>query len=450
MSGLNRYFVKVFVSILIALILLFVIFIFISLNITTIYKGVKINNIDVGGLDRSEAIIHLERELGYKLNNKFIKLIYEDYKYIIEYKELGVAYDYYKAVDEAFLIGRQGTIIKRIKDILYTRVNGHNIEMGLLYNDINLRNIIIRVSKDINVESKDAYIIYSENGFKVFPEVYGRKVNREELESRIVRAVLVGGSVEIPVDIEKPKITEDMLKHIKDRLGSFSTTFAGSSPGRKYNIKLASSSINGKIILPGEVFSFNETTGPRDANAGYKEAKIILDGDLTSGVGGGVCQVSTTLYNAVLLSDLKVEERHPHSIPAIYVEKGLDATVAYDYLDFKFSNNTDYPVYIHSEVRDNNLTITIFGKKVKKNRVVKIKSKIIQVLKPEVEIKVDKKLKPGTRNILQKGRYGYKVKTYKEIYENGKKIKTEIISSDYYKPRKEIVKVGPGQTDESQ
>ncbi|WP_069649113.1 VanW family protein [Caloranaerobacter ferrireducens] len=447
MFNLNRYFVNVFVAILIILILLFTIFIFISLNITTIYKGVKINNIDVGGLNRSEALLYLERELGYKLNNKFVKLIYGDYKYIIEYKELGITYDYYKAIDEAFLIGRQGTIIKRIKDILYVRANGYNIEMGLLYNDIRLRNIINKVSKDINVESKDAYIIYSKDGFKVFPEVYGRKVNREKLKSRIVNAVLVGGFVEIPVDIEKPKITKDMLKQIKDRLGSFTTTFAGSSLGRKHNINLASSSINGKILLPGEVFSFNETTGPRDANAGYKEAKIILDGDLTPGIGGGVCQVSTTLYNAVLLSDLKIEERHPHSIPATYVEKGLDATVAYDYLDFKFSNNTNYPIYIHSEVKDNNLTITIFGKKAKKNRVVKIKSEIIQILEPEVEIKIDEKLEPGTKNILQRGRYGYKVKTYKEVYENGRKIKTEIISSDYYKPRKEIVKVGPEQKD---
>ncbi|SHH60257.1 Vancomycin resistance protein YoaR, contains peptidoglycan-binding and VanW domains [Caloranaerobacter azorensis DSM 13643] len=449
MSILNRYFVKIFVSILIVLILLSAIFIFVLLNITTIHKGVKINDIDVGGLNRNEAILYLEKELGYKLNNKFIKLIYENYKYIIEYKELGITYDYYKAVDEAFLIGRQGNMIKRIKDILHTRINGCNIEMGLLYDDVNLRSIIDRVSKDIDVESKDAYIVYSKSGFKLFSEVYGKRVNKEELESRIIKAILAGGSVEIPVEIEEPKITEDMLKHIKDRLGSFTTNFAGSSLGRKYNIKLASSSINGKVILPGEIFSFNETTGPRDANAGYKEAKIILDGDLTSGVGGGVCQVSTTLYNAVLLSDLKIEERHPHSIPATYVKKGLDATVAYDYLDFKFSNNTDYPVYIHSEIKDNRLTITIFGKKVKKNRVIKIKSKIIQVLKPEVEIKVDKNLKPGTKNILQKGRYGYKVKTYKEIYENGKKIKTEVISSDYYRPRKEIIKIGPGQTDES-
>lgn len=449
MFNSNRYFVNVFLVILIILILLFTIFIFISLNITTIYKGVKINNIDVGGLNRNEALLHLERELGYKLNNKFVKLIYEDYKYIIEYKELGITYDYYKAIDEAFLIGRQGNIIKRIKDILYVRVNGCNIEMGLLFNDIRLRNIINKVSKDINVESKDAKIVYTKNGFKIYPESYGRKVNKEKLKSKIKNSVLVGGFVEIPVDIEKPKITKDMLKQIKDRLGSFTTTFAGSSLGRKHNINLASSSINGKILLPSEVFSFNETTGPRDADAGYKEAKIILDGDLTPGIGGGVCQVSTTLYNAVLLSDLKIEERHPHSIPATYVEKGLDATVAYDYLDFKFSNNTNYPVYIHSEVKDNNLTITIFGKKVKKNRVVKIKSEIIQVLEPEVETRIDEKLEPGTKNILQKGRYGYKVKTYKEVYENGSKIKTEIISSDFYKPRKEIVKIGPKQMDES-
>ncbi|KPU27087.1 VanW family protein [Caloranaerobacter sp. TR13] len=448
MFDLNKYFVKIFLIILVVLILLFTLFIFISLNITTIYKGVKINNIDVGGLDRNNAIIHLKRELGYKLNNKFVKLIYQDYKYIIEYKELGITYDYYKATNEAFSIGRQGTIINRIRDILYVRANGYNIEMGLLYNDMKLINIINKVSKDINVESKDAYIVYSKNGFKIFSEVYGRKVNREKLKSRIINAVLVGGFVEIPVDLEKPKITKNMLKQIKDRLGSFTTTFAGSSPGRKHNINLASSSINGKILLPGEIFSFNETTGPRDANAGYKEAKIILDGDLTPGIGGGVCQVSTTLYNAVLLSNLKIEERHPHSIPATYVKKGLDATVAYDYLDFKFSNNTNYPVYIHSEVKDNNLTITIFGKK-DKNREVKIKSEIIQVLEPEVEIRIDEKLEPGTKNILQKGRYGYKVKTYKEVYENGRKIKTEIISSDYYKPRKEIVKIGPEQKDKT-
>lgn len=447
MFTLNKYFIKVFAVMLIILVLFFVIFIFISLNTTTIYKGVKINNVEVGGLDRSSAIIHLERELGYELNNKFVKLVYDDYEYIVEYNELSITYDYHKAVNEAFEIGRHGTIIKRIKDIVNVRANGHNIEMGLLYNDKKLINIINKVSKDINVESKDANIVYAEDGFKIFSEVYGRKVNKEKLKNRILNVVLIDDYVKIPVDIEKPLITKDMLKEIKDKLGSFTTSFAGSSSGRKHNIILASSSINGKIVLPGEVFSFNETTGPRDANAGYKEAKIILAGDLTSGIGGGVCQVSTTLYNAVLLSDLYVEERHPHSIPATYVEKGLDATVAYDYLDFKFSNNTNYPVYIHSEVKDDNLTITIFGKKIKKNKIIKIKSEIIQIIEPEVETRIDEKLEPGTKNILQKGRYGYKVKTYKIVFENGKKIKTEIISSDFYKPRKEIVKVGPKQMD---
>jgi len=162
-------------------------------------------------------------------------------------------------------------------------------------------------------------------------------------------------------------------------MGTYSTKFNSSQKERSYNISLSSNAIDGTILLPGDVFSFNEIVGPRSTSAGYKTAPVIFEGELVDGIGGGVCQVSSTIYNSVLKSQLGVVERVNHSIPSTYVPKGLDATVAYGFLDFKFKNTTDFPIYIESFVNKNILTVNIYGHQTN-NREVKLISKVDNVI----------------------------------------------------------------------
>ncbi len=176
------------------------------------------------------------------------------------------------------------------------------------------------------------------------------------------------------------------------------------------------------------------------------EAPVIIAGDLTPGIGGGVCQTSTTLYNALLLADMKILERSPHSIAPAYVPKGQDAAVATGYLDLVFRNDYDFPVYTLSKVVGDRLYFYIYGDTRKKNYTVKIEPEILEKIDYNITETLDETVAPGERKLVQDGRTGYKVKTYKTIIRDGKIINKTPITSDYYRERNYIYKVGPPAT----
>jgi vancomycin resistance protein VanW len=193
-----------------------------------------------------------------------------------------------------------------------------------------------------------------------------------------------------------------------------------------------------KVML--EVFSFNEVLGPRTKDRGYREALEIVDGELVPGVGGGICQISSTLYNSVLLANLKIVTRVNHSRPVDYVELGRGATVYYDRLDFKFKNNTASLLVITSQVRNDRLIVSILGQK--RGPKVEIVTSP-EAIEPETQLKVDNSLAPGTKKVVRKGRTGFKVEV-KRIIKHGEKIvNSELISTDIYSPQSQIIKVSP-------
>lgn len=151
------------------------------------------------------------------------------------------------------------------------------------------------------------------------------------------------------------------LERIKRQIGSYSTSFSSGDSGRNHNILLSSNSIDGKLVMPGEVFSFNDATGLRDRANGYRESIVIVNKKPVLGIGGGVCQTSSTLYNALSSTGIEIVERHNHSLPVGYVPLGQDATVADYSLDFRFRNNFDYPIFIKSDIVGNTVQIRIYG-----------------------------------------------------------------------------------------
>ena len=212
---------------------------------------------------------------------------------------------------------------------------------------------------------------------------------------------------------------------------------------RNENLRVASNKVNGTLIHPGEIFSTNKTIDVSTEN-GYQAAPIIVNGKLQPGVGGGVCQIATTLYNAVLYAELEVVERKNHSMPVGYIAKGKDATLAGDYIDFKFRNNMDYPVYIESYIEDNKLYMNIYGKEIRaSNRKIVLNSSIINTIpQPAQKVIIDPTLKPGERIVEKKGRTGYNVELYKLIYVNDELVKTELVNTSYYQPVGAEVRVG--------
>lgn len=235
---------------------------------------------------------------------------------------------------------------------------------------------------------------------------------------------------------------EEIDELYTDLLAEYETVFNEEHLNRSQNIKIATSKINGTVVLPGEVFSYNDTVGYRTESEGFKFAPMYIGGKLTDGIGGGVCQVSSTLYNAVLCANLEVTERKNHQFLPAYVEAGKDATVADGYIDFKFRNTRKYPIKIVSTAKGGILTIKIYGKKQDVEYDIKIQSSIREFIPYETVYEYDNSINSGEYIIVQNGKNGCECKTYKTISLNGNVISKVIISTDKYNVMNQIIKVG--------
>ncbi|WP_408955488.1 VanW family protein [Natroniella sp. ANB-PHB2] len=223
-----------------------------------------------------------------------------------------------------------------------------------------------------------------------------------------------------------------------DVVATYTTYFNKEEVNRNTNIRLAAKKVDGVVLKPKQVFSFNQVVGPRSQERGYKEAPEIIEGEFVDGIGGGICQVSSTLYNTVLLAGLEVVSRTNHSQPVRYVPLGRGATIYYDQIDFKFKNTSDYPIMIVARVLAQQLTVSLIGRDLGKS--IELETAEIEVLEPEVVKKRDESLANDQQKIVQEGREGYKVVTKRKIKEGNQITKEEIISRDIYLPAVRVIK----------
>jgi len=254
-----------------------------------------------------------------------------------------------------------------------------------------------------------------------------------------------GMQFSIPLLITLPEVTtEQVLEQLFiDELSSFTTTFNVNEKERTENVKLSANFINDVILMPGQEFSYNTTVGERSIERGFKSAKVYSQGQVVDGLGGGICQTSSTLYNAVVKADLEVLERRNHSLPVAYVKLGTDATVVYGTTDFRFKNNQKYPIKITAKISGGSLTVKILGIDTNPERTVEFRTETLSVLPYAVKEIVDESLTTGQRIVTQSGKKGYKVRSYRVTKENGEVVKEDLIATDTYSPVAEIVKVGP-------
>lgn len=409
----------------------------------TFYDGVSIDGISLNGLTKEEALDLIKSEKEEEINDNGIDLIYEDYTQRINFSDIGYTYNYEEVVDEAFEIGREGRFFNRVKTIWQLKGNPMDIELTHSYDATAVEDIVNRVEEELLVDPVDATISISNGNIEVTEETTGRTVIKDELISLIIDHIESLEDVEIPVELAEAEVKKEFLDQINGVIGSYSTSFAGSAPGRVYNIKHSSEPFNNMLILPGEEISFNDTTGPRSTQNGYRGAPVIENGELTQGVGGGVCQTSTTLYNTLLLADVEITQRSPHSIAQAYVPKGRDGAVADGYLDLKFKNKYDFPIYLKSQVVGNTVEFYVYGDTTVKDYTVQIDTELVATVPYETHEQLDKNAAPGSRELVQEGRTGYRVRTYKSIVKDGSVIEREEISFDYYPKRDFIYKVGP-------
>lgn len=263
------------------------------------------------------------------------------------------------------------------------------------------------------------------------PEVGGYALDETKLSDAVLSALQGQGEVTLPITEASKQIPDDQLAQISDVMAEFSTRFPTSQVSRCSNLKLAASKLNGTIIMPGETFSFNGTVGQRTLKAGFKLAGVYSNGRHDTGIGGGICQVSTTLYNAVLFSNLKVVERTNHSMPVAYVPVGRDATVDWGTKDFRFENTTGAPIAISSEYQPGKLTFRILGKK-DPTLEVKIVSEGHRSWGRGVKYVHDGSLAPGKTKVVEKGSSGHAVQTYRLVYKNGALVERQPLGTSHY------------------
>ena len=236
-------------------------------------------------------------------------------------------------------------------------------------------------------------------------------------------------------------ITEDSLKHINTLVASYSTSFV-SGTGSDVNIGVAAKTINGTLVMPGQTFSYNDIIGNTTLDKGYTYATVIVNSRPTKGVGGGVCQVSTTLYNAILRVGLLPTERRPHSRPSSYVPLGLDATIDWGNIDFKFENTNDYPLYIVSYVKNNKVYVDLYSDKSLLSKTYKFNSEVVKTYPSTAEYLRDTSLPKGSKQLISEGSTGYQVRISRETYENGVLSDTKVLYHDTYAPVPTRYKVG--------
>lgn len=299
-----------------------------------------------------------------------------------------------------------------------------------------------KIYEEIHKEVQDAY--YTQNPFKVYPEVEGVDFDIENAKNIIAEKK---EQYEIPLIITKPnKTTKEIgTEAFPDLLATFSTQYQSSNVNRTTNLKLAADKINGIVLLPGEEFSYNKTVGERTVQAGFKEAAVFNAGRVENGLGGGICQISSTLYDAVVMADLDVTVRRNHQFVTSYVKAGADATVVWGSQDFKFKNTRKYPIKITITVSGGVATAKIWGVKEEVEYDITIETKKTATIPYTTQYVQDSSLPEGQQKIVQSGSNGQKVEAYKVKRLNGQVISTTLLSKDTYNAMKKIVHVGTAQ-----
>jgi len=414
--------------------------IFFKQNQNIIFSGVTIEGYNFSGLNRAEAKERLKK-ITKPILNKDIILEGEEDSWLLDPGSIKLKFKIEKAVNKAFAIGRKGNLVQRSIEVWQTDKYGEEIDLRMSYSDKILEEELMAIGKEINSSMKNAYMDLETK--QVIKAKHGRKLNIEKSKMKIVKRLSNLEDLPIRLVIEeiKPEVNKEDLKELGllNQISTYLTEFNTTKKGRVENIKLASQKINGTLLKPGESFSFNDRVGPRTLATGFKEAIEIVNQEFVTGIGGGVCQVSSTLYNAVLLGDFKVLVRQNHSRPVGYVPLGRGATVYYDYLDFEFKNNTSAPIMILSKVKGNRLRMSIMGQE--RDYQVEIFTSEPEVIEYEEVKKVDPSLQNDEQKLVRRGKNGYRVTVKKRIISNNQVLKEVIVSEDRYQPVDQIIKV---------
>ncbi|MDP4177968.1 MAG: VanW family protein [Bacillota bacterium] len=420
-------------------------------NKTKVYSnimlpGVKIENENVSDKTKDEAKNIITFKYQNVMLQKKINIKAGDKTYTIDYSKLNGKYNIDETINDAFNYGKSLNMFELYKIIKNAPSKQYNLKFT--YDDKPVKDLVSSIAKEVNKNPSNAGIgMESKGKFNVVKDIKGNKLNEDKLQKDIISQIngsIINSSTDVAAEINQvnANITEDTLSKINTLIASFSTDYSSSSYNRATNIELATSAINGKWLIPGDTFSFNDTVGERTAARGYKEAPVLIGNKADSGLGGGICQVSSTLYNAIARASINATERTHHTLPSSYVELGMDATVDYGNIDFKFKNTLSFPIYIEGITNNRTITFNIYSNDSLAKNTYDLVNEIYAQQQPSVKYINDSSLPLGQQVVDQYSHIGYKVKVYRKKFENGVFVSQELVSDDNYLPADEIIKVG--------
>lgn len=412
-------------------------------SVGKVIPGIYSAGVPLGGMTPEKAEEALRERLA-GIDKEVLIIEGQGRQWNIPMADIGAVYDYREAVKYAYSIGHSGSLARRISELLGNRTEDIDVSLPLKFDPEALKRELDKVNSQYSKPPQNARIILSgDKEVKLISSEDGQEIDLEGTTRQILN--LKAGMFPRVVIVSKPVLphtSEKDISGLTDVLGQCTTRFDADSQSRASNIARAAGLLDGTLVRAGETFSFNKTVSLLDGQAGYDKAPVIIDDQLVDDFGGGICQVTTTLYGAVLLSGLEIVERSPHSKPVKYVPPGLDATVADGLIDFRFRNNFGRPVYIMSSVasEDGSVKITIVGKR-KENTIYQLDSQV-KIVPPGIVMKSSPWLKPGQSVTTDEGSPGFEVSVYRVVVFEGGTEKKELISDDFYPPEPKVVEVG--------
>lgn len=432
-----------------------------AVDLDRVPKGMNLGEWDIGGLRIEAFHDHLEARIDALLHQQII--IQSDIDEVkgasFTLKELGAAVQADKILTDLHDL-QQGSWFERLRKHWAMRGSAYSFQVTV--DEPLLEQALEAKWNMLTREPVPARRLINERDEVVYiPEVNAYRADLKQLSREVQAAILLHTDLplappppiilDLPIVTIRPPVTVESLRAegIERKIAEFTTSYAGSSAGRVHNIEATASVINDMILAPGDIFDYEQIVAATEAEHGYREAPVIVNGRLVPGIGGGICQITSTLYNALLRTDLEIVERRNHSLPVGYVPLGLDATYATGWINFKFRNNTDAHLLIKAETKNHQLTIKLFGK-MPSSITYEVSSKVVEIVPPPVKVVVNASLAPGQEQIIQKGKPGYIVETHRKVYEHGELVRTEWISRDTYRAQEQLVAVGPDGAERDQ
>ncbi|MCR5775310.1 MAG: VanW family protein [Lachnospiraceae bacterium] len=422
----------------------------------TVCEGVYAGNIDLSGLSETEAMTAVNNYVTDAGNTNITLNCVSGNKVTVPASSMGLYWKNTDIIREALSLGQSGNVIKRFKDLSDLKRTKKAYPIALGVDEQKVRSIIESECVKYDVKAQDALMKRSDGSFNITPGHDGQAINVESSVRKIadyISGQFTGQEASIDLDIEvtTPRGSTETLSKLTDVLGTFTTKFYSSGKDRVTNVTNGCRLVNGTLLYPGEQISVSETISPMTEENGYALAGSYMNGQVVESFGGGICQVSTTLYQAVLRAELQVDERYNHSMVVNYVDHSGDAAIAEGIKDFKFTNSMDTPIYIDGYTTpDKTITFTIYGVETRpSNRTLEFESVDLEEIQPEGEkVVADSSLAAGSTR-KQSAHIGYRSELYKIVKIDGEEKERVKVNSSTYQAVPATLTVGTATEDPS-